>query len=344
MVFSKAFETLLEAIREGRVTDAHLEAFAADPDRVLDGKEGDVATDGDFLAPPRATLSAEELRRRRAGFSTPVHAGGVPLQRAEYDGDVYVVAGEDVWGPFEAAYDLELADGKPLYRARCEDGWWQVFHGEEASTSYLAITRLLFEDGKPLYVAQLPTKLWCVVHGTTIYRDWASIETDPRIVEGAPLYVAMSGDHCFVAHGNTSWGGHKCSSSQVLHRRLEAGEPLYTVGHELYWGNRRIGWYARVAKVLGSHGGEPVFVAKGFSYEPWSVYFGKRRIAHRVDTLSCRLEGDTLRFIQEYPWPLNLVRIRRERYVPLATSTSLALPAEAGPGPYRKRLPAKTGS
>lgn len=340
MTFSKAFEKLIDAVREGRVTDAHLEAFVADPDQVLDA---DAPADADDLAPPRAVVSAEELSRRRAGLSEPVMHAGVALQRAEFDGDTYVVAGEEVWGPFEAAYDLQWADGKPLYRAGY-DGMWQVFHGEEASTTYLAISSLRFDAGKPLFVAQLPTQRWAVVHGTTVYRDWEAVRTAPWIVEGQPLYIGSEGPSLRVAHGNKVWGGHP-DRVRILGHTLIAGDPVYLAGdHDLHWGSRHVGWFQAVRSVLGERDGALVFVARTGAYDaPWGVHHGSRCVAFPIDPMGCELEGDAIRFVQEYRFPLSLFRKPRERRITLGLGGPPALPADAASGPYRK-LPAKTGS
>ncbi|MEK7072948.1 MAG: hypothetical protein AAB974_00725 [Patescibacteria group bacterium] len=336
MIFSKAFGRVLEAIQAGRITDAHLDAMADDPDRVL--REPVTAAPADALAPPRAPFTAAELRRRRASYSelsaSDVRTDVLPLRRAEYDGATYVVVGETVWGPFQAAYDLQWAEGKPLYRAQRND-LWQVFHGEDGSTTYLDVSSLIFVGGQPLYPVQLHTEKWSVAHGTTVYRPCDRVSQNPGFAYGKPYYVATLGEERYAAHGDQLW---RANDSNVLVFAVIAGKPFFQCGWSIYHGHTCLA-SAMMFRLLGTVDGEPVYIAGDGYANLLEVYHGSKVVARRVIDKQCSLKGNVLRVAQNFVFPISLVRAPRQADIHLGkASEPLALPSGDG-GPYRALPP-----
>lgn len=342
MPFSKAFEKLLDAIREGRVTDAHLEAFTADPNRVL--AAGAASTiQSDRLEAPRAQITVTDLTRGKAALRNPVPWNGQMLQCAEWHGGAYLIAGEEVYGPYEAIEDLNVIEDKPFYRAK-KNGAWQVFHGTEGSLPYQDVQFLTYADGSPLYAAQQSTGKWSVVHGTKLFRPFDEVRSKPRLLVGEPLYWARIDGELFVAHGDRSWGGYKNPTTSAHFWQLIEGDPIYYIrpdyssGFRLFVGDRFVAEFNTAPKLLGIVDQDPLVIANEDGVT--CVFHGSRKIAERVDPETCALKGTVLHAVQHPPRYLGLFRQDpRELHIDLDPKMP-ALPADVATGPYRA-LPAE---
>ena len=145
---SSVFAKFVQQVRAGRITNEHLLALMADPDRAIDrGVALEVVR---FLGLiPKAYDDVLCLTL----------ADGHPLYRAQRGSERFIVHGTTEGKAYDDVGNPTLADGHPLYCARRGSEWF-IVHGTTEGKAYDEIFSLRVQEGDDIeYGARKGRKL-----------------------------------------------------------------------------------------------------------------------------------------------------------------------------------------
>ena len=160
--------------------------------------------------------------------------------------------------------DFQLVDGKPLYRASCHEGNVVVF-GEREGKVHQLVWELEFADGQPLYKAQNVRDQIYAVHGDRRYGPYVDID-GLTTYEGKPLFFGERGDEkIVVVWGEDVFGCYDRIDGLLPEFQFAAGRAVFGAERDdkwyVVWGSREFGPYEQVDDITVCDE-KPFFCAK----------------------------------------------------------------------------------
>lgn len=164
---------------------------------------------------------------------------GQPLLVTRKDQGLYVVHGEQAWGPYDLdiiPYTVHIDDGEPVFVAR-KGASLHVVHGARTWGPYKQTGKQHPDiiDGEPLFAAE-DADGWWIIHGPTRWKGFGPAFR-LTIAAGTPLYVAECGREYFVVHGDRRFGPYHINIDDTcpiigigrsqLELRLVGGDPCF---------------------------------------------------------------------------------------------------------------------